>query len=881
MSVAECVFQLLLLHVMLVSSMQTSSTVLRPERSVNYIDLRAVVFGDDVMVPTSGQIKQLLNETILRFSVSEFQGLTICTWMKKTRNDFYADLMFLTSGLREELFQTSIFFDYGTMWIRSDNYIGKLDFKFPFRTWVHFCLAISERNTLYVNGVVVDCNPSCNYNAFYENLMNNSLLIFGAGSIYEQVATHVQMADIRVYTQLLNSQEVAKVMRFEHLTDVDDVYSGKINRSILIKSILEKTETILILFSDDMTYRHARKTCRRYGGILPYSSEELVKQIDLTLDYEDIGQLWMNGNRTTSDECPSAYYIIDDKGNSVLLQELLICKARLQFICVVDRAVQFRILGNAFDEKSEFTAYLETITQHYMSFITKTRIYCIYNRHTYQFTIMNHDLVIWNSSYLFAQNYLMGRYLWTNNQINNQNEELLTFTNCRKDEFTCTNGDCIPILEVCNFGTQCKDKSDEYFCNYTRSRPSHYDKHFSKINFADSNVLNIGAKFKIIGIPEININTNRVTIEIGILISWKDSRMTFLNLNTAGPSSLSNEDIRFLWQPNIILSGVVAADKELLSLAKNPGNMSATAEQPGKRTIIGSYQALSYHGRHVQLVHQKDDVIRLSCNLDLFLYPFDVQICSLTMQLLGRQADVAWDTDKFDVLNSNITLILFTLLGVKQKFENYGTNTEVTINIGLQRLYGAYILTTYLPCVLLEVIGLSTFALPFSMMSDRLNVTVACLIVMAALFTQVSSTLPTAADSKMIDIWMFAHMFLFAFIFLSHVFLNRFRNPTLRTGHGVFNFPKDVRTGFCKGRYSRDSSGVNKAAVSPRPAAGDEKCIPKQTENPHKSWNSRLTPEVLNQVLGILTCSTYIVLCGVFFLVVYRERIAKLKQFMD
>ena len=57
--------------------------------------------------------------------------------------------------------------------------------------------------------------------------------------------------------------------------------------------------------------------------------------------------------------------------------------------------------------------------------------------------------------------------------------------------------------------------------------------------------------------------------------------------------------------------------------------------------------------------------------------------------------------------------------------------------ISMKRKYGSFLFNTFLPCVVLEFIGLMTHILPTDDYSDRITITLSSLIVMAALFTQV------------------------------------------------------------------------------------------------------------------------------------------------
>lgn len=66
---------------------------------------------------------------------------------------------------------------------------------------------------------------------------------------------------------------------------------------------------------------------------------------------------------------------------------------------------------------------------------------------------------------------------------------------------------------------------------------------------------------------------------------------------------------------------------------------------------------------------------------------------------------------------------------------------QATITVKLGRSYAAYIINTLLPCMLLEMIGFLTHAFPIKDFSNRCTATLSCLIVKAAFFLQVSSSI--------------------------------------------------------------------------------------------------------------------------------------------
>ncbi|XP_068245366.1 uncharacterized protein [Palaemon carinicauda] len=100
-----------------------------------------------------------------------------------------------------------------------------------------------------------------------------------------------------------------------------------------------------------------------------------------------------------------------------------------------------------------------------------------------------------------------------------------------------------------------------------------------------------------------------------------------------------------------------------------------------------------------------------------------------------------------------------------------GRGKNSITRILLERRYGAYVFTTFLPCSLLGMIGGLTQFFAYENFSDRIMVTLSCLIVVAALFSQVAVTVPASAQPKIIDIFFFYCMIRLFVIFLHHTIL--------------------------------------------------------------------------------------------------------------
>ena len=167
-------------------------------------------------------------------------------------------------------------------------------------------------------------------------------------------------------------------------------------------------------------------------------------------------------------------------------------------------------------------------------------------------------------------------------------------------------------------------------------------------------------------------------------------------------------------------------------------------------------------------------LINLVCNFDLKLYPFDSQQCLIITYLDGV-------TEEFVVLNPTD----LSYLG-KRKLSEYEVVDIRTRNISIgfysghememifQNMYMYYITSTYIPTILLVFISYLTFWFELEDFSNRIMVCLTSLLVLAALFSQISSSLPTTSYLKLIDIWFIVCIVLDFLMILLLVVISRY-----------------------------------------------------------------------------------------------------------
>ena len=110
----------------------------------------------------------------------------------------------------------------------------------------------------------------------------------------------------------------------------------------------------------------------------------------------------------------------------------------------------------------------------------------------------------------------------------------LKLSGCTEDEFTCNNGQCIPMTHRCNKVADCNDKSDERKCKtvvldegYNKAVPP-----FSIDNFNLKNKLHVKVCLNIFNMEELDGKKTEFKIFYEMKSNWYENRAQYHNLKT-------------------------------------------------------------------------------------------------------------------------------------------------------------------------------------------------------------------------------------------------------------------------------------------------------------------------------------------------------------
>ena len=144
----------------------------------------------------------------------------------------------------------------------------------------------------------------------------------------------------------------------------------------------------------------------------------------------------------------------------------------------------------------------------------------------------------------------VGRRIWTwSAKLDDRPMDIiLTFTVCRTTEFSCDDGQCIPIVQRCNDVVNCKDSSDEKNCNVIK-KPKGYDAMYVPPTRPGEELpAALGYHLDVYNMGRITTDEGKARIDLGLTMTWYDSRVDFSNLK---PIEKNYFDCPIVWLPRI------------------------------------------------------------------------------------------------------------------------------------------------------------------------------------------------------------------------------------------------------------------------------------------------------------------------------------------
>jgi len=229
------------------------------------------------------------------------------------------------------------------------------------------------------------------------------------------------------------------------------------------------------------------------------------------------------------------------------------------------------------------------------------------------------------------------------------------------------------------------------------------------------------------------------TIDTFIRQRWYDKRLAYEG-GLESYTIMDPELQKKIWKPDTYFENVKAADVHDVTMP----NVLLRVHRSG----------LVLYSMRVTL--------RMSCNLELELYPFDAQICYVRISSYANTDDVIryhWlEGGTALVIHHSIQISQFDLLGygtrVHKNVYVTGNFSGLTATFSLRRQNGYHLLQTYIPTMLMVSISWVSFWLDPNAAPGRITLGVTTLLTLTTLSSGIRQNLPPVSYVKAIDVWI-------------------------------------------------------------------------------------------------------------------------------
>ncbi|XP_076056207.1 glutamate-gated chloride channel alpha-like [Oratosquilla oratoria] len=159
-----------------------------------------------------------------------------------------------------------------------------------------------------------------------------------------------------------------------------------------------------------------------------------------------------------------------------------------------------------------------------------------------------------------------------------------------------------------------------------------------------------------------------------------------------------------------------------------------------------------------------------SCNMQLLYYPFDVQVCQIPVVMSSASVEylhfnnlvVAYLGERM------LTEVEVGEMSITSRLNT--TQSTADVRVELKRRYAFHLTSTYLPTVLLIIVGYGTLYIRLAMLQVRSIMALTTLLVLTSLYTQTAASLPKTSYLKAIDVWLLYCITILVLIIIAHIF---------------------------------------------------------------------------------------------------------------
>ncbi|XP_066941310.1 uncharacterized protein [Macrobrachium rosenbergii] len=402
----------------------------------------------------------------------------------------------------------------------------------------------------------------------------------------------------------------------------------------------------------------------------------------------------------------------------------------------------------------------------------------------------------------------------------------LSLSACYEWEYSCNDGSCVNLSQRCDQRVDCPDNSDEVGCEKLW-KPADYLGALPPPGVQPGSALLLNASLGIQGFSKINIRDMKLIVDFTMKIEWSDTRLRYKNLSPLRDLNYIEFSLQSVWLPQVELLNADFPKTFTTEPQVNIVRLSSPEEDDPSR--IHKYEV--YEGAKNSMELTQKFNAPFSCTMNMKNFPFDRQHCQLLIRFSSAKKEfMEWNdlsatylggesilfqngrnsvgeinrfcwrcerllkphinltyfaSDDIAQVPSSIILVVSGTFSFLQELLAEYVVEDITIQKGaaegyslvvvgitFYRRYAYYLTSAYLPTIMLMIISYTSLFCKRENCDLRVMMALTTLLVLYALYQQISNDLPRTSYTKAIDVWCFFSItFIFSQVIL-HVFVN-------------------------------------------------------------------------------------------------------------
>ncbi|XP_064084504.1 uncharacterized protein LOC135200106 isoform X2 [Macrobrachium nipponense] len=741
--------------------------------------------------------------------------LSVCVWMKLHYFRQTTSYLFSYATSQAENNELNFGIQYKQILIAvGGKYVyGRAGLLFVPYTWYHFCFVANSEDstgTFYVNGKLNRVNKLTQRHI----LINGSLVL---GQETDEVDGGYQalqsfcgtLTGFNLYSRPLDSSEVSMLASCHPDVEEGDLVpwskseweiSGPVDvREIQREEYCAPKNFSFVIFPKRRTHEEAQHLCRSLKSVmaLPGNSEENSLLYRDSEPFVDVCQphnhasvfMWLGATRgqdgtwTRQSGDPMTYsnFLAEGKRSCAGLKippyreewHDVTCSSTYKFCasCQEEEPVVLRVRGlcESFVHETFFRMANQYGEMPLFRGFTKYNI--VYdNVETWLL------LDVWTGNVLakfftYDDEVPFGKRTWWTTtdfdicQKPSNTSMQLSLSACYDWEYSCNDGSCVNLSQRCDQRVDCPDNSDEVGCERLW-KPVDYLGALPPPGTQPGSALLLNASLGIHGFSKINIRDMKLIVDFTMRIGWSDTRLRYKNLSPL--SDLNYIEPESVWLPQVELLNADFPKTFTTEPVVTIARLSGPEEDDPSRI----HRDEVYEGAKNSLELTQKFNAPFSCTMNMKNFPFDRQHCQLLIRFSSAKKEfMEWNDLSATYLGEELLAeyVIEDVTIQKGAAEGYSL---VVVGITFYRRYAYYLTSAYLPTIMLMIISYTSLFCKRENCDLRVMMALTTLLVLYALYQQISNDLPRTSYTKAIDVWCFFSItFIFSQVIL-HVFVN-------------------------------------------------------------------------------------------------------------